>query len=201
MHFYHRRIGAVDELFPIAEHAARIAPRLGGIAPIVAAQAMLGVAHHLKGNLAEAHRDSDRGPRRTAWRQRGNEFLRLPSRRRSADCTYALAPGISRPGRPSGSAMPTGRRTHKDPITACLGLMWGVSVHYLRGDWATTDDYIERMLAIASEHGFLPYKWFAMATSRRPAAPTRRHRRGHRAISRNICAASAKGATTSTRPG
>ena len=41
--------------------------------------------------------------------------------------------------------------------------MWGVSVHYLRGDWATTDDYIERILAMASEHGFLPYKWFAMA--------------------------------------
>ena len=33
MHFYHRRIGAVDELLPIAEHAAKIAPRLGGNAP------------------------------------------------------------------------------------------------------------------------------------------------------------------------
>ncbi|HEX2492623.1 MAG TPA: winged helix-turn-helix domain-containing protein, partial [Steroidobacter sp.] len=56
MHSYHRRIGAVDELLPIAEHAARIAPRLGGIAPIVAAQGMLGLAHHLKGNLTAPHR-------------------------------------------------------------------------------------------------------------------------------------------------
>jgi ATP/maltotriose-dependent transcriptional regulator MalT len=41
--------------------------------------------------------------------------------------------------------------------------MWGVSVHYLRGDWTTTDEYIERILAMAGEYGFLPYKWFVMA--------------------------------------
>ena len=51
----------------------------------------------------------------------------------------------------------------RDPVTTCLGLMWGVSVYHLRGDWAITEEYIDRMLTLASEHALLPYKWFAMA--------------------------------------
>ena len=41
--------------------------------------------------------------------------------------------------------------------------MLGVTVHYLRGDWATTDDYIERILAMASGHGFaVQVVWMAL---------------------------------------
>ena len=95
LYVFHRRAGALDGLFPIAECAATIAPLLGGTAPIVAAQAMLGVAHHLRGNLAESHailvavRDAQLGDRR------GNEFLRFPPGCRGDDCTYAVAPGLS----------------------------------------------------------------------------------------------------------
>ncbi len=162
MHFYHRRIGAVDELLPIAEHAARIAPRLGGIAPIVAAQAMLGVAHHLKGNLAAAHRDliAVRDAQLGA-----SAVINFYGFHRAAEVLIARTLWFL--GFPDQAAQAerdaNGEDAHKDPITACLVLMWGVNVHYLRGDWATADDYVERLLAIASEHGFLPYKWFAMA--------------------------------------
>ena len=162
MHSYHRRIGAVDELFPIAEHAARIAPRLGGIAPIVAAQGMLGLAHHLKGNLTAAHRyliavrDAQLG---------ASAVTNFYGFHRAAEVLIARTLWLL--GYPDQAAQAerdaNGKDAHKDPITACLGLTWGVSVHCLCGDWATADDYIERLLAIASEHGYLPYKWFAMA--------------------------------------
>ncbi len=120
------------------------------------------MAHHLKGNLAEAHRnlievrDARLGASavmnfygfhcaaevliaRTLW------FLGFPDQAARAERDA------------------NGEDANKDPITACLVLTWGVNVHYLRGDWPTTADYVERLLEIASEHGFLPYKWYAMA--------------------------------------
>ena len=95
MHYYHRRIGAVDELFPIAEHAARIAPRLGGTGADRRGPGRCwawpttsrAISQRRIANLI-AVRDAQLGA------SDGNQFLRLPSRRRSADCTYALAPGI-----------------------------------------------------------------------------------------------------------
>jgi len=162
MHFYHRRIGAFDELFPIARHAAKIAPRLGGPAPIIAAQAMQAVAHHLKGNLAAAHKDLIAVRDAELDASAGTNFYGF-----HRDAEVLIARTLWLLGFPDQAAQAerdaNGDTAEKDPITACLGLMWGVSVHYLRGDWATTDDYIERILAMASEHGFVPYKWFAMA--------------------------------------
>lgn len=162
MHYYHRRIGAIDELIPIAEHAARIAPRLGGIAPIVAAQGMLGVAHHLKGNLAVAHRhliavrDANLG---------ASAVTHFYGFHRAAEVLIARTLWLQ--GFPD-QAVRTERDAnsedaYKDPITACLVLTWGVHVQHLCGDWATADDYVERLLAISGEHGYLPYKWYAMA--------------------------------------
>lgn len=162
MHFYHRRIGAFDDLFPIAKLAAKIAPRLGGPAPIIAAQAMQGVAHHLKGNLAVAHKEL------IAVRDAGlgaSSVANFYGFHRDAEVLIARTLWLL--GCPDQAAQAereaNGKDTQRDPITACLGLMWGVSVHYLRGDWETTDAYIERILAMASEHGFLPYKWFVTA--------------------------------------
>jgi len=162
MHFYHRRIGAIDELIPIAEHAARIAPRLGGIAPIIAAKAMLGLAHHLKGNLATAHReliavrDAQLG---------ASAVINFYGFHRAAEVLIATTLWLL--GYPDKAAQTArdadGEDAHKDPTTACLVLMWGVNIHYLRGDWATADDHVERILAIARVHGFLAYKWYAMA--------------------------------------
>ncbi len=162
MHFYHRRIGAIDELFPIAEHAVQIAPRLGGIAPVVSARAMLGMAHHLKGNLAAAHRDliAVRDARLGA-----GEVPNFYGFHRAAEVLIARTLWLmGYPDQAAQSALDANSEdAYKDPTTACLVLMWGVHVHYLLGDWATVDEYVERILAIASEHGFLAYKWYAMA--------------------------------------
>lgn len=162
MHFYHRRIGAFDDLFPIARHAAKIAPRLGGPVPIVAAQAMQAVAHHLKGNLAAAHRELMTVRDAELDVSADTNFYGF-----HRDAEVLIARTLWLLGFPDQAAQAerdaNGNAAKKDPITACLGLMWGVSVHYLRGDWSRTDEYIDRILAMAGEHGFVPYKWFAMA--------------------------------------
>ena len=159
---FHRRAGALDGLFPIAECASTIAPLLGGASPIVAAQAMLGVAHHLRGNLAEslailvAVRDALLGDRVAA------NFYGF---HRDAEVMIARTQWLQ--GFPDQAALTAANANRiderRDPITTCLGLMWGVSVFHLRGDWATSEEYIDRMLTLASEHALLPYKWFAMA--------------------------------------
>ena len=135
---------------------------------------MLGMAHHLKGNLAAAHRnlivvrDAQLG---------ASAVMNFYGFHRAAEVLIARTLWFL--GFPDQAAQAerdaNSEDAHKDPITACLVLTWGVSVHYLRGDWATTDDYVERLLAIASEHGFLPYKWFAMAIRGDAPAPTWRH--------------------------
>ena len=162
LYVFHRRAGALDGLLPIAECAATIAPLLGGTAPTVAAQAMLGVAHHLRGNLAESHAllaaVRDTHPDASAT----ENFYGF---HRDAEVMIARTQWLQ--GFPDKAALTAANANRfderRDPVTTCLGLMWGVSVYHLRGDWSTTEEYVERMLTLASEHALLPYKWFAMA--------------------------------------
>jgi len=162
LYIYHRRAGGLDGLFPIAECAATIARSLGSTGPTVTAQAMLGVAHHLRGNLADSQtilvavRDSQLG---------ASAATNFYGFHRDAEVMIARTQWLR--GFPDQAALTVANANRiderRDPVTTCLGLMWGVSVHHQRGDWAVTDEYIERMLTLASEHGLLPYKWFAMA--------------------------------------
>jgi tetratricopeptide (TPR) repeat protein len=129
---------------------------------MVAAQAMLGVAHHLRGNLAEslailvAVRDAQLG---------ASEVTNFYGFHRDAEVLIARTQWLQ--GFPDQAALTAANANRiderRDPVTTCLGLMWGVSVPHLRGDWAVTNDYVDRMLTLASEHSLLPYKWFAMA--------------------------------------
>ena len=162
LYVYHRRAGALEGLIPIAERAAQIAPLLADMAPTIAAQAMLGAAHHLNGNLTESHailiavRDAQLG---------AGAVTNFYGFQRDAEVMIARTQWLQ--GFPDRAALTVAHANRtdeqRDPVTQCLGLMWGVSVHHGRGDWATTDDYIERMLTLASDYGLLPYKWFAMA--------------------------------------
>ena len=50
----------------------------------------------------------------------------------------------------------------KDPVTACLCLMWSAIAFHLRGDWAIAEEYLDRMVRVASDHALAPYKWLGM---------------------------------------
>ncbi|MDI7862746.1 helix-turn-helix transcriptional regulator [Rhizobiaceae bacterium n13] len=163
LHMFHRRLGAFDELMPIVRRAEEVAQSLGEGAPLLAVKAMLGVSQHLKGNLADAmsalvavrdapadlqsgmskfygfHRDAKILIARTLWLQGFPDQAAEVAH--AADCIDEQS----------------------DPVTACLGLIWGVSVFYLRGDWATAESHVTRIIRIATDHSMLPYKWFGLA--------------------------------------
>jgi predicted ATPase/DNA-binding winged helix-turn-helix (wHTH) protein len=161
LHMYHRRISAVDELLPIAKRAATIAPLLYGPEAFTAAQAMLGVSHHIKGNLAEAYaalaamREAPADP---------NAMMNVYGFHGDA---YALIGAtLWMRGYPDQAAeaarSAAGVDESKDPVTACLCLMWRVVVFQLSGDWPVARDYIERLVRVAGEHGLAPHKWFGV---------------------------------------
>ncbi|HZF30136.1 MAG TPA: winged helix-turn-helix domain-containing protein [Gammaproteobacteria bacterium] len=161
LHMYHRRISAVDELLPIAKRAVTIAPLLSGPEPWTAAQAMLGVSHHIKGNLAEAHAAL------TAMRAAPadpNAMMNVYGFHRDAYALFGATLWMR--GYPDQAAAAAhdaaGVDESKDPVTACLCLMWRVVVFHLSGDWPVAREYIERLVGVAGEHGLEPHKWFGV---------------------------------------
>jgi predicted ATPase len=157
---YHRRTASVDELLPTARRAAMVAPLLGGSAE-VAAQALLGVSNHVKGNLDAAYaalsavRDVPVDPR---------GLLSFHGLHREAQAMIAVTlwfrgfPDQAAAVAPSAASIEVGR----DPVTACLRLMWGAIAFHFRGDWEIEEGYLARMISVASEHALAPYKWLAV---------------------------------------
>jgi len=158
LHEYSRRIGAVDELLPIAQRAAALAPLLDAPAKI-AVQAMLGFSHHIRGNLAEACtalaavRDAppDLSAMMNVYGFHRDAYLLIA-------CTLWMRGYPDQAADAARSAASVDER--KDPVTACVCLMWRAICFHLRGDWAVARDHIEQLLRLAGEHGLAPYAWF-----------------------------------------
>lgn len=45
-----------------------------------------------------------------------------------------------------------------DPVTSCIGLIWGASVHGWAGDWTLVEQQAERLIAHATAHFLEPYR-------------------------------------------
>jgi ATP/maltotriose-dependent transcriptional regulator MalT len=160
LHMYHRRTGAVDELLPTAHRAAAIVPSLGGSAD-VAAQALLGASNHVKGNLDAAYAALS-AVRNVPVDPRG--MLSFHGLTREAKAMIAVTswfrgfPDQAAEVAPSARSIDVGR----DPVTACLCLMWGAIAFHFRGDWEIEEGYLARMIRVAGEHALAPYKWLGV---------------------------------------
>ena len=160
LHMYHRRTGAVDELLPTARRAAAIVPSLGGSAD-VAAQALLGASNHVKGNLDAAYAALS-AVRNVPVDPRG--MLSFHGLHREAQAMIAVTswfrgfPDQAAEMAPSARSIDVGR----DPVTACLCLMWGAIAFHFRGDWEIEEGYLARMIGVAGEHALAPYKWLGV---------------------------------------
>jgi predicted ATPase/DNA-binding winged helix-turn-helix (wHTH) protein len=161
LHMHRRRIGAVDELLPIARRAAAVAPSLDRPAAAAAVQAMLAVSHHIKGDLTEAHaalvamRDAPADP---------NDLSDFYGFHRDAHALIAATLWMrGAPDQAAAAALSAaGVDENRDPVTACMCLMWRVVVFHLSGDWTAAEAHIERLVKLAGEHGLTPHKWFAV---------------------------------------
>lgn len=156
-HMYHRRIGEFGPLLTIAREAEALAPVLQEPTGIVAAHVMLGISHHLNGNLAaaraslEASHDLQPEPYRFATNYLGFH----------QDRGIVLARTLWLQGFPAQALallQEEEAAERRDPVTACLTLIWATTILLWAGDWKKAEAYIEDQIQVAAENSLAPYK-------------------------------------------
>ncbi len=134
LHMYHRRRGELDRLLDIARQAEALAPDLGEPTAIVAANVMLGVSHHLTGDLAAARAalSASQELRPDAYRFATN-YLGFHQ-----DGKVILARTLWLQGFPDQAIallQQAEAEERGDPVTACLTLIWATTVLIWTGEW------------------------------------------------------------------
>jgi predicted ATPase/DNA-binding winged helix-turn-helix (wHTH) protein len=157
LHMYHRRRGELGRLLDIARQAEALAPELGEPTAIVAANVMLGVSHHLVGDQAAARSAflASRELRPDSYRFSTN-YLGFHQ-----DGNVVLARTLWLQGFPDQAltlVQEAEAEERRDPVTACLTLIWATTVLLWTGDWGKAETYIESLLQVAGENSLRPYK-------------------------------------------
>lgn len=157
LHMYYCRMGDFSRLIPIARRAAAIAPALDDAVAIADAYVMLGASHHLDGSLGEAQVALQASLRQLASTHGAKGSLLGYHR----EVQIFIARNLWLQGYPDqavDAARAAERVERQNPVATCLALIWGATVFHLTGDWATLEDYVERLMKHAGEHSFEPYK-------------------------------------------
>jgi tetratricopeptide (TPR) repeat protein len=155
---YQRRLGDFGQLLPIAREAHQLATQMSDPLALAAAQAMLGVTHHLSGDLAAA-------------REALTASLRQPHGARQVtanafgfnrDTRILLARTLWLQGYPDQAireAREADPLAPQDPVSASLALIWSASLLHWVGDWDQEERLLARLVQLATEHSLDPYKW------------------------------------------
>lgn len=157
LHMYYRRKSELGRLLGLAKQAEALAPALRDPTATVAANVMLGISHHLMGDLAAARAalaaSLDQQPSPYSFRTNYLGFHQ--------DGKIVLAGTLWLQGFPD-QALALTREVETedpaDPVTACLTLIWAMNVLLWTGEWAKAESCVERIVQIASENSLLPYR-------------------------------------------
>ncbi|PWC32895.1 winged helix-turn-helix domain-containing protein [Azospirillum sp. TSO35-2] len=162
LHMYYRRRGELSLLEPVARRMETLAARIGHPAGVAAAHNLLGVSHHLTGDLPAARAHLEAVLHLAEFRRvvPGHfAFHRNPS--------IALARNLWLQGYPDqavAAAKPLATQTATaDLVTYCIGLIWGASVFQWVGDWDMFEALGERLIASAASHSLKPYEAVGLA--------------------------------------
>lgn len=157
LHMYYRRRSELGRLLGLAKRAEAIAPALRDPTAIVAANVMLGISHHLTGDLAAARAalsaSLDLPPSPYSFRTNYLGFHQ--------DGKIVLAGTLWLQGFPDQALAllhEVENEEPADPVTACLTLIWAMNVLLWTGEWAKAESYVERIIQIAGENSLLPYR-------------------------------------------
>lgn len=159
LHLYYRRIGEIRRTLDAAQRMERVAAEIGDPVGRAAAHMLLGVSHHLGGDQARARFHLDTclaeaaGVRPT---DPGHFAFYRPPR-------IALSRIMWLQGHPDQALAMAGQiaRTplaDDDPVTSCIALIWGASVHGWAGDWTAVEQQAERLIGHAAAHFLEPYR-------------------------------------------
>ena len=155
---FHRRAGNLDRMLSVAQRSEALAREMADPIGTAAAQAMIGVSHHLIGNHVEARAHLEaalaQAPASTSAKGRPFDFHYERPRIVMARTLWIL-------GYPDRAAR-VARETidglaATEPVTTCIVLLWGASVFLWTGDLTTASECIDRVIPHAERHGLTPY--------------------------------------------
>jgi predicted ATPase/DNA-binding winged helix-turn-helix (wHTH) protein len=156
---YKARVCDFRGALELGQRAEDIATRLGDPASVMMAMWMVGVADHLVGNQSDARSHCDTAVTRAALPEWANNRLGYGHRNIALAC---LARALWLTGYPE-QAVNVARHALKEaeslehPVTLCVSMVWTVYVFLWIGDWASAEDLINRIVALASKHSLGVY--------------------------------------------
>ncbi|MEA3126391.1 MAG: hypothetical protein QOD67_3410, partial [Caballeronia sp.] len=155
------QIGDFRGALKLAQQSEVVAKTLADPAATALADWMLGVAHHVIGNLADAKKHCEAAVAREMASRRINMIQFGYNHRNRA--LASLARTLWLQGCPDQAAK-VARQTireadeFKHPVTLCIALIWTLPVFIWNGDWTTAEAIIERLAAHAARHSLGPYQ-------------------------------------------
>ncbi len=159
LHLLHRRTGEFGRLLPISRRAESIAASVADPVAATAANVLLGVAHHLVGNQAEAAVHLDASARQLASLRPVNPshfgFHRGPL---IPLCRVLWLRGYPDQAVAVADRLATQPAANSDTATFCIALIWGASVYQWIGDWDAVTRISDRLIDHAAQHALEPYK-------------------------------------------
>lgn len=171
------RMGDFRGSLALARQAESVAQRLGDPVAQATADAMLGVALDLNGDIAEAEQHCESALRGLAAAQRLRETRPGFSHRIYALCGKAryhwLRGECDHAAAVAGYAIEQAEAL-KLPVSLCIAMIWGGSVFLWRGDWPRVEALLDRLHALAAKHSLAPY--VAVAIGMRGEMQVRRGR-------------------------
>jgi tetratricopeptide (TPR) repeat protein len=160
LHIYLTRIGDFHRALEVGRRSKTVAEGLNDNVSTMMADWMLGVAHHLIGNQADAMAHCESAMTRvpaTRW----SNLIRLGyDHRVIALVTFTRALWLRGY---SERAVEVARYTVKEaellghPLTLCISMVWTVYIFLWIGDWPSAEEIIERIIAHAAKHSLGPY--------------------------------------------
>lgn len=157
LHMHHRSKGEVDRLLEIAKQAEAVALDFQEPTAIMAANVMLGVSHHLTGDLAAAHDalSASLELRPDPYRFTTN-YLGFHQDGKIVLARTLWLQGF--PGQALALLHEVEAENRSDPVTACLNLVWATTILLWTGRLKKAEAYVERLIQIAAENSLLPYR-------------------------------------------
>jgi predicted ATPase/DNA-binding winged helix-turn-helix (wHTH) protein len=144
----------------LARQAESVAQRLGDPVAQATADATLGVALDLTGDIAEADKRCEAALRGAAATHRTREMRPGFNHRIFALCGKARYHWLrGECDHAAAVAQYTIEQAEMlaHPVSLCIALIWAGSVFLWRGDWSREEEALDQLLALATKHSLSPY--------------------------------------------
>lgn len=159
------RMGDFRGALELARQAESVAQRMDDPVAQATADATLGVALDLTGDIAEAEKRCEAALRGAAAAHRTREMRPGFNHRIFALCGKARYHWLrGECDHAAAVAQYTIEQAEmlEHPVSLCIALIWAGSVFLWRGDWSREEEVLDHLLALATKHSLSPYAAVAM---------------------------------------